>query len=106
MITERLSRCTLFPEASRGWKMGRGTQVVAWVKSMKTLPSGVTHVGTVRLPGPGPRDLPIDDQRSYSMWLTAAVSDVLTSEIFLLDSYSAYYFPDNLHHSIFSVLSR
>lgn len=49
---------------------------------MKTLTSGVSRVGLIKLPRWGPRDPPQSDSwRQYMMWLNAAVSGILSLKI-------------------------
>lgn len=51
MPTERMSRCTLFWEASNASKMDQGGQPMAWQKSVEALVSGPAGVDSVTLPG-------------------------------------------------------
>ncbi|CAH8297389.1 unnamed protein product [Schistosoma turkestanicum] len=56
MPNQRLPRRALFCSVGIGWKKARGGQTKTWQKSMKSLTSGLSHVGNCRLPGWGPRD--------------------------------------------------
>ncbi|VDP32329.1 unnamed protein product [Schistosoma margrebowiei] len=56
MPNDRLPRRAMFSGIGVGWKKARGGQTKAWHKSMKSLTSGLSHVGRCRLPGWGPRD--------------------------------------------------
>ncbi|TNN10784.1 endonuclease-reverse transcriptase, partial [Schistosoma japonicum] len=46
----------MFSSVGIGWKKARGGQTKTWQKSMKSLTSGLSHVGRCRLRGWGPRD--------------------------------------------------
>ncbi|TNN08487.1 Endonuclease-reverse transcriptase, partial [Schistosoma japonicum] len=39
-----------------GWKRVRGGQTKTWHQSLKSLTSGLSHIGRCQLPGWGPRD--------------------------------------------------
>ncbi|VDP00735.1 unnamed protein product [Schistosoma margrebowiei] len=56
MPNHRLPRRAMFSGIGVGWKKARGSQTKTWHKSMKSLTSGLSHVGRCRLPGWGPRD--------------------------------------------------
>ena len=56
MPSDRLPRRAMFSGIGVGWKKSRGGQAKTWHKSMKSLTSGLNHVGRCRLPGWGPRD--------------------------------------------------
>ncbi|TNN10218.1 endonuclease-reverse transcriptase, partial [Schistosoma japonicum] len=56
MSNYRLPRRAMFCGVGIGWKKARGGQTKTWQKSMKSLTSGLSHVGRCRLRGWGPRD--------------------------------------------------
>ena len=56
MPVHRLPYRALFARAGQGWKKRRGGQAMTWRRSMKKLTSSLASVGSVRLPGWGPRD--------------------------------------------------
>ncbi|KAH9595123.1 Mitochondrial GTPase, variant 2 [Schistosoma haematobium] len=56
MPNDRLPRCAMFCCIGVCWKKARGGQAKTWHKSMKSLTSGLSHVGRCRLLGWGPRD--------------------------------------------------
>ncbi|CAH8481648.1 unnamed protein product [Schistosoma intercalatum] len=57
MPNDRLPRRAMLSGIGVGWKKARGGQTKTWHKSMKSLTSGLSHVGRCRLPGWGPRDV-------------------------------------------------
>lgn len=61
MPTDRLPHCALFRGESNGCKMVQGGRLMVWGKGMKTLASGLAHVGPVKLLEWGPRNPPSDD---------------------------------------------
>ncbi|KAK4468373.1 hypothetical protein MN116_000167 [Schistosoma mekongi] len=56
MPDHRLPRRAMLARAEVGWKKVRGGQPKTWHQSMKSLTTGLSHVGRCRLPGWGPRD--------------------------------------------------
>ncbi|CAH8560679.1 unnamed protein product [Dicrocoelium dendriticum] len=56
MAPERLPRRALFARQGPGWKRLRGGQPSTWRQHMKSLTSCLAAVGSVRLPGWGPKD--------------------------------------------------
>ncbi|VDO64171.1 unnamed protein product, partial [Schistosoma curassoni] len=56
MPNHRLHRRAMFYAVGDGWKKARGGQTKTWHKSIKSLASGLSHVGRCKLPGWNPRD--------------------------------------------------
>ncbi|VDO78741.1 unnamed protein product [Schistosoma margrebowiei] len=54
MHNHRLPRCAMFSGIGVGWKKARGDHTKTWHKSMKSLTSGLSHVGRCRPPVWGP----------------------------------------------------
>ncbi|CAH8504771.1 unnamed protein product [Schistosoma guineensis] len=56
MLNHRLPRRAMFSGIGVDWKKARGGQTKTWHKFMKSLTSGLSHIGRCRLPGWGLRD--------------------------------------------------
>ncbi|TNN12523.1 Endonuclease-reverse transcriptase, partial [Schistosoma japonicum] len=56
MSEHRLPRRSMMTSIGVGWKRVRGGQTKTWHQSLKSLTSGLSHIGRCRLPGWGPRD--------------------------------------------------
>ena len=75
MCDRRLPNRVLFASPSLEWRKVRGGQALTWHRQMKALTSKLASVGSVRLPGWGPRDSPCewlrtlqDMARDRSQW--------------------------------------
>lgn len=56
LLDHRLSYCTLFSKVVSGFELNRNGQLMTWQNGLKILPSGLPHIGPVKLPVSGPRD--------------------------------------------------
>jgi hypothetical protein len=59
MPGDRLPRRSMLASAHDSWRKSAGGQTMTWQRSMKSLTTGLSRIGTVRLPGWGPRDRPL-----------------------------------------------
>jgi hypothetical protein len=58
MTPDRLPNRAVFAQAEPEWRRARGGQSMTWQRQMKALTSRLSRVGSIRLPGWGPRDAP------------------------------------------------
>jgi hypothetical protein len=58
MPPTRLPNRALFAASHPEWHKARGGQMLTWHRQMKALTGALSRVGSVRLPGWGPRDSP------------------------------------------------
>jgi hypothetical protein len=56
MPDDRLAKRALFARPCSWWKRQQGGQCMTWQRSMKTITSKLSRVGSCRLPGWGPKD--------------------------------------------------